>query len=84
VWVTTAWNLRDGILTIKSTASSDPAKIPVGVELKDRIVSISEESFTFERYDGYGQTNGKRETRVRKKESTQAPEPTAPSGRGSS
>jgi hypothetical protein len=81
VRVVTAWTVRDGILTIKSTGSSDPARIPVGVELKDRIISLSEESFTFEAADGYGQTNGKRETRVRKKEPNQQPlQPTRPSG----
>ena len=66
VKVTTSWFVREGILTIKSTASSDPSKIPVGVEIKDRIISISDGSFTFEAYDGYGSATGKRETRVRK------------------
>ncbi len=67
VRVTTRWSIKNQILTLKSTESSDPQKIPVGIELKDRIISISDEKFVFETYDGYGGHIGKQSVRLRKK-----------------
>jgi len=67
VRVTIRWSINDGILTLKSVTSSDPQRIPPGLELKDRIISISEERFVFEAYEGYGDAKGKQEVKVRKK-----------------
>jgi hypothetical protein len=67
VRVTTRWSIKEGILTLKSVASSDPEKIPVGLELKDRIISISADRFEFEAYAGYGDGKGTRGVKVRKK-----------------
>jgi len=68
VRVTTRWSITNAVIYMTSTASSDPERIPVGINLKDRIISISADKFEFEALDGYGETNGKRETRIRKKE----------------
>jgi hypothetical protein len=67
VRLSTHWSIKDGILTLKSLTSSDPERIPIGLELKDRIISISEERFVFEAYEGYGDAKGKQEVKVRKK-----------------
>ena len=67
VRITTQWFIKDRILTLKSVTSSDPQRVPVGLELKDRIVSISEDRFVFEAYEGYGDTKGKQEVKVRRK-----------------
>jgi len=68
VRVTTTWSITNGILRIKSIASSDPQRIPVGIDLKDRIISISADKFVFEALGGYGETNEKRSTKLRKKD----------------
>jgi hypothetical protein len=68
VRVTTRWSVTNSILCIRSIATTDPKRIPVGVELKDRVISISEDKFVFEALEGYGESNGKRTAKVRKKE----------------
>src|SRR5579859_239135 len=68
VRVTTIWSITNGVLCIKSIASTDPQRIPVGINLKDRIISISANKFVFEAFDGYGDSNGKRSTKIRKKD----------------
>lgn len=67
VRLTTRWSIKDGILTLKSLTSSDPQKVPVGLELKDRIISITAERFVFEAHAGYGKGNGKRDVKLRKR-----------------
>lgn len=67
VQITVHWSIKDSILSLKSVTSSDPKRVPVGVELKDRIVSISEDRFVFETFEGYGENNGKQDTKIRKK-----------------
>lgn len=69
VRVTTRWAITNSVLHITSTASSDPQKIPVGIKLQDRIISISADRFVFEALDGYGESKGKRSTKLRKKDS---------------
>jgi hypothetical protein len=65
--LTTRWSIKGRILSLKCLKSSDPQRIPVGLELKDRIISISEDRFVFEPYKGYGDRKVKQEVRVRKK-----------------
>jgi hypothetical protein len=48
--------------------SSDTGKIPVGIELRDRIVSVSADQFVFEPEGGYGEMEKQRHTRVRVKD----------------
>jgi hypothetical protein len=67
VRVTTRWSITNAVLHITSTASSDPQKIPVGIKLQDRIISISADKFVFEALDGYGESKGQRSTKLRKK-----------------
>jgi hypothetical protein len=67
VRLTTRWFIKEGILTLKSMTSSDPQRIPVGLELKDRVISISEDRFVFEADEGYGDSKGKQGVKVRKK-----------------
>ena len=52
---------------MKSISSSDPQRVPVGTELKDRIISISEDRFVLEDYEGYGDGKERQEVKVRKK-----------------
>lgn len=65
VRVTTEWSVKDGVLILKSVASSDPQRIPAGIELKDRILSISNDRFVFETCDGYGGNKGRQGVKVR-------------------
>jgi len=67
VIITTRWSIKDGILCLKSISSSDPQRVPVGTELKDRIISISEDRFVLEDYEGYGDGKERQEVKVRKK-----------------
>lgn len=78
--VTTRWSIKDDILSLKSVTSSDPQRIPVGIELKDRIISISENRFVFEAFEGYDKAiKGTQGTQVRK--NNQYVQHPGPSGR---
>ncbi len=68
VRVTTRWSITNAVPYITSTASSDPQRIPVGINLKDQIISVSADKFVFEALDGYGETTGKRATKIKKKD----------------
>ncbi len=65
--ITARWSINDRVLFMKSVNSSDPQKLPAGLELKDRIISISDDRFVFEAFEGYGASKGKQDTRIRKK-----------------
>jgi hypothetical protein len=65
VEVTTKWRIEDGILHLNSIASTDPQRVPVGLSLKDRIVSITDDRFEYAGSDGYGGYEGMREFKVR-------------------
>jgi hypothetical protein len=65
--VETRWSVTNGVLVVRSLKSSDPQKIPVGIELRDRIVSVSSDQFLFEPEGGYGDMEKKRQTRIRAK-----------------
>ena len=65
VELTTRWSIENSILHMNSIASSDPKRIPVGLELKDRILSITDEKYEYEGFEGYGGYEGMREFKVR-------------------
>ena len=67
VTVTTRWSIKDRILSVRSITSSDPQRIPPGIQLMDRIISISDEKFVWEAGAGYGTAGGTRHTSLRKK-----------------
>ncbi len=69
VKVTTRWSITNGVLYIKSIASTNPKRIPVGAEIKERIISISANTFVLEALDGHGEVNGRRATLFRKNKS---------------
>lgn len=60
------WEVKENVLTFKSVSSSNPNIVPVGFELKDRILSISDDRFTFEAFQGYGIGDGEQGVKVRK------------------
>jgi len=64
--LTTRWSVIDGKLCLDSVTSSNPKMIPVGLKLKDIIVSISNDRLVLEAFEGYGSGKGTRATRVRK------------------
>jgi hypothetical protein len=68
VRVETSCAITNGILTIVSISSSDPQKIPSGIELKDRIISVSETELIFEPIEGYGGSAPKRVIKKRIKD----------------
>ena len=63
--IETQWTVASQVLVLKSVGSSDPQKIPVGVELKDRIVSVTASQLTFELTSGYQGTKKSLHTWVR-------------------
>ena len=65
VEITTEWRIEEGVLHLKSLTSSDPMRVPVGLELKDRVLSIDGERFEYAGADGYGGWEGMREHKVR-------------------
>jgi len=65
VQVDTRWTITNGILCIVSVKSSDPQKIPVGIQLKDRIISISDAELIFQPLEGYDESAPRRVTRKR-------------------
>ena len=64
--IESTWGVTNGILVLKSIKSSNPQIVPEGIELKDRIISISSDQFVFEPV-GYANGKGK-QTRYRIKE----------------
>jgi hypothetical protein len=68
VRITSRWSIKNGILTLQSVTSSDSRRIPVGLEVKDRIISISDDRFVFEAYESNGDSKGKQKAKVRKKD----------------
>jgi hypothetical protein len=51
--IDTRWSVTNRILVLTSVKSSDTRNVPVGIVLKDRILSISSNQFVFEPFDGY-------------------------------
>jgi hypothetical protein len=65
VRLTTRWSVRDGKLCLDSVTSSNRTIVPVGLRLKDIIVSVSNDRLVLEAFEGYGSAKGTRTTRVR-------------------
>lgn len=65
VELATEWSIEQSILHLNSLSSSDPRRIPAGLALKDRILSITDEKFEYEGFQGYGGYEGMREFKVR-------------------
>ena len=61
------WFVTNSILVLTSVKSSNPQIVPIGVELRDHIVSISSDQFVFEPADGYGNIEKKGHVRIREK-----------------
>jgi hypothetical protein len=49
----TSWSVTNNILTLTCVKSSNPQLVPVGIQLKDHILSISSDQFIYEPI-GYG------------------------------
>ena len=67
VRIETRWSVTNSVLILTSVKSSNTKIVPVGVVIKDRILSISAEKFVFEPAEGYGETERKSHVRVRQK-----------------
>jgi len=65
VRLTTRWSVRDGKLCLDCVTSNNPKIVPVGMHLKDIIVSISNDRLVLEAFEEYGNAKGTRATRVR-------------------
>jgi hypothetical protein len=59
------WKIEERILTLRSTASSNPKMIPTGLTLKDRIIELSDSKLVLESLDGYPGKEPMRSTLVR-------------------
>ncbi len=65
--VTTKWSIKNGILTVRNVKSSNPNMLPEGVEVKERIIFISDKRFVYEPYDTVsGKFTGKQKVRFKK------------------
>ena len=71
VRIDTVWTVTNQILVLTSVKSSNPDIVPVGLELRDHIVSISGDQYTFEPASGYEakDVEKKRHTKLRVKTS---------------
>jgi hypothetical protein len=68
VVVTLRWNVRKGIVTYESVASTDADSVPVGMTLKDRIISLTANRFEYETLEGYYEEDtGIRAVHIRRK-----------------
>jgi hypothetical protein len=65
--VETHWSVTNSILILISVESSNTQIVPVGVQIKDHIVSISADKFVFEPAEGYGDIQKKMHVRIRQK-----------------
>jgi hypothetical protein len=65
--IETRWSVTNHVMVVIGVKSSDPGKVPVGMELKDRILSITSDQYVFEPESGYGDMEKKRQTRIRVK-----------------
>src|SRR5260221_4134880 len=65
--VETRWTITNGLPGITSVQSSDVRRVPVGLVLRDRLVSISADQLIFEPVGGYEGSPPPRETRLREK-----------------
>ena len=61
------WSVKDGVLVTTSTKSSNTKVVPVNHTLKDKILSIDQDHYEFEAFEGYADAKGQRVTKVRKK-----------------
>lgn len=47
------WGIQNGVLSVNSISSSHPNRIPTGLQLQDRIVSVDAEKMVTTTYTGY-------------------------------
>lgn len=71
--IETRWSVTNNVLILTSVKSSNTKIVPVGVVIKDRILSISAEKFVFEPAEGYGETEKKSHVRLRQKAGAEPP-----------
>ncbi|MDE3100420.1 MAG: hypothetical protein KGJ88_13200 [Verrucomicrobiota bacterium] len=68
--IETQWMVTNSILILTSVKSSNTQVVPVGVVIKDRIISISADKFVFVPAEGYGDIEKKSHVRIREKPGT--------------
>ena len=66
VRLTTRWSVKDGKLCLDCVTSSNHEIVPIGLKLKDIIISISNERLVLEAFEGYGSGKGTRAIQVRR------------------
>jgi hypothetical protein len=49
----TLWMVKGGVITVFHLRSSDPKAMPEGRGMKDKILSMSQDQFTYQPYEGY-------------------------------
>lgn len=52
------WGIQDGVLSVNSVSSSHPNRIPTGLQLQDRIVSVDAEKMVTTTHTGYDYGTG--------------------------
>jgi len=61
------WSVTNSILTLTSVKSSNTQIVPIGIVIKDHIISISADKFVYEPAEGYGDIEKKSHVRLRQK-----------------
>jgi hypothetical protein len=59
--------VKDRILLVRSIASTDPQRVPPGIQLMDRIIAITDEKFIWETAEGYRGNPAERHTSIKQK-----------------
>ena len=67
VRIESQWLVTNSMLILTSVKSSNPQIVPIGIQIKDHIISISEDQFVYEPAEGYGDIEKKRQVRIRQK-----------------
>jgi hypothetical protein len=65
--IETRWSVTHSVLILTSVKSSNTKIVPVGMVIKDRILSISADRYVFAPSEGYGEAEKKSHVRVRPK-----------------
>lgn len=75
ILVTLKWSIEQGMISFETVESDNPQAVPIGVKLKSRIISLSDELLEYELTEGYGDggTPGRKKAR-RKSDSVEKPE----------
>lgn len=67
ILVTLKWSIEQGMISFETVESDNPQAVPIGVKLKSRIISLSDEFLEYELTEGYGDRGKPERKKARRK-----------------